>query len=353
MRRALIGFGCAVLIGGCFSEPPAAAEGSSTSGTEAGSSTSSSSTGSSTTSEASSGSTTSVGDSSSAADSGSTTGEVCEAFPADLGRVGADMVIVIDDGVLESNLDWLWALISEQLTETSIAVVAPEGFNVPINASNLCLNGCAGCDSPNRVVLSPAVGETPRMALLDRGAYDCIFRGSGDPGQDPTRNLWIITTNQNMGFGGPAEMVLEELDVRVNLTCPGCGEGGNSALESFVDALGGGISDLTDPEGAAQHGGFIAAERVGCRWEPTLPLGDEEYSVVFRPEVLGLEPDEFLVLGPASGIADCIPSDNDESPYKFFVGEGPLGHVLCPQTCVVAQAGPAVTVSMFDFLCSQ
>lgn len=355
MRSAWVGLVCCVLVvGGCFSEPPPASNDGSTSdaatdatGMLETTSGSSSSGGLST----SSGSTTPDSGDTTDADTGTSTGPSCELFPADLGSVGADIVIVIDDGIDADELGWLWPFIGMQWTAVSVAVVAPNTLDHPVIADPGCPNGCGECRTAGRVVVRTEPGAGLSQAITNSEAYECIFRDPPAIGQETTRHVWMITRAPEQALSPAAVQALVDLDIQVHATCPDCTEGGGSALEELVDGADGSLADLDDPNAAQMQAGPIGARRPGCAWSPTLPNDDASYHALFQTNLFGLDEDDFFELVPVAGFGSCSDWVAEEPPLEYFVVQDPPTHVLCLPACFVARQGTPDDVQVTEAHC--
>lgn len=323
-------FTAALVLGltGCFSDPPSA-------------SPDESSTGGSTTEP---GSTSEDPGSSGAAESSNGGGTsditedefICNDGPTVPVPVPADVVVLVDLQA-PTQSDLIDAIFSEFAMDSNVAVLLPEGLDVPFDPD--CSSGCQSCGAGmmgSRVVLR--YEDDPLAALLRVEEYACIFRGppmGGVVASAPVRNLWIVTDDPPAIIPEPVADAIGSLEARVHVACPMCTPNSIGAVPILAQATGGSVSNLLMPGDVEDQADVMTRPRHSCVW--TTDAVPDLVGVTV-PGVLDVP--LFVVEGESS----CAEELEGKDPYGAFYPidiDGESAVQLCDGACAISQLAPA------------
>ncbi len=332
--------GVVLVLTGCFSEPPGTV---STSGSSSGGD-------GSTAADASTAATTSdsdsAADSSSSSAAGSSTGAVdleCEVVPVNTGQVPADVAVIVAEG-LSLPEEFLGSI----PVETNLAIVAPSELATELESGfpKDCQGGCAGCPTPNRVLLPYDEQGLGPFATLLVGEFDCILRPAppDDVISAPTKHLWLFVDSADLIVPPMVVEAVASRGLRVHVACPNCSSlDPKSSLGRLVETTGGTLADSTAANAVGLQLEAVVSRRRSCIWpDADPPEGLLTVNEVFWPDdpvsasrgdVVGLETCQEIFPGKDGGEDEVFP--------LFFVGDDAASVELCPVACTVAQLSPA------------
>ena len=335
----------------CFAEPPATDDAGDTStGSPTTSTTEASTTVVATTTE-----TTATADA-----SGTTETVQCEPVTIDDVAVGhrfvnLSMVVFTGtdvsafDAIQPSLLDMLIGADSEDLR----LVFADDGtVTLPVSPEHVCAScGEKTCTSAVHfdLVGPPHFGPLFAAAILD--AFACVLHPPDDA--SIARQLVVLGSAPDIDpvdLEGLVQFIDQQTDARVDLLCNGCSPGGSSDLEMLIEAAGGFIHDLSDPEDVMRALFAAGFAPPACVW----PITDE---VAPPHDVSGLQvvvdfcgPEEPCpsqlerVGGP--GACDTVPVTPQFYVVSDLFSPNVSGVVLCPHACAVSSNAIASSVSV-------
>lgn len=273
----------------------------------------------------------------------SSTGQTCEISVVDVPTVPADIVVLVGPDIdANAVMPAVSSLIAAD--DNNIALIVPDDF-ITDSLDPECPAGCVpGCPSnPSTLVFSYDGDQSPYDPLSSFSNFDCIFREPSPDSSAPVANLLFMT--ENPGEMPPPDFASLILDggrpLRAHVSCPGCDQdlfNANAVLEDVVLNSGGTVSDATVVTEIVSQAEHIGAERRSCTWSTST----DSDILIFLPSI----GDEFFA-NRVAGIGDCGTEPLPPGDFGQFYGTD-VGVSLCPQTCRLLQAYPAVTIEIAE-----